>query len=367
MEQRNAQAPMPRVQTVNGPVDPAELGRVLSHEHLLSLTPGPWLSGGRRGGGDGGDGADGSAGSAEEQAAAFDREQVELAVAALSGLAAYGVDTVVDLSPYGDAGRDAWGANTALLQEVSRRSGVHIVAGTTTYREAFSPAWVRAAGVEEITRRFVEDAQVGFGGTTVRAGILGEVPTGLGEITAHERKGLRAAARAHHLTALAVSTHTTHGTMALEQVDLLEEEEVDPGRVVIGHMDNHPDLDYLRRVLDRGVNIAFDSVGKQNWDLRLPPVTDAQPDGPYPRQSLRQSDTTRADRIARLVAEGHAGRILLSHDLTGLQVHQNPATHGQWGYTYLSAVFLPMLAERGVTEGQIDAMMRANPVRLLTV
>ena len=357
MEQRNEGAPTPRVQTVTGPVDPAALGRVLSHEHLLALTPGPWLSGGRRGG------ADGSA----EAEAAFDREQVALAVAALSGLAAYGVDTVVDLSPYGDAGRDAWGANTALLREVSRRSGVRIVAGTATYREGFSPAWVRAAGVEEITRRFVEDAQVGIGGTGVRAGILGELPTGLGEVTAHERKGLRAAARAHHLTGLAISTHTTHGTMALEQVDLLEQEEVDPGRVVIGHLDNHPDLDCLRRVLDRGVNIAFDSIGKQNWDLRLPPATAPQPDGPYTRQSLRQSDVTRADRLALLVAEGHAERILLSQDLTGPQVQQNPATHGQWGYTYLSAVFLPMLVERGVTEEQVETMMHTNPVRLLTV
>lgn len=124
---------MPHVQTVLGPVEPARLGRVLSHEHLLCLAPGPGLG----------------------------QDPVDLAVAALRGLAAYGVDTVVDLSPYGDAGRDADGANVELLREVARRSGLHIIAGTATYRAEFSPAWVRAAGVAELTRRFVADATRG--------------------------------------------------------------------------------------------------------------------------------------------------------------------------------------------------------------
>ncbi|MEZ0093853.1 phosphotriesterase [Streptacidiphilus sp. EB129] len=346
------------VQTVTGPVDPGELGGVLSHEHLLALTPGPWLSGGPR---------PDRATDGRADTDAFEQEQVRLAVDALSGLAGHGIGTVVDLSPYGDAGRDIRGANVRLLQEISRRSGLHIVSGTATYREGFSPAWVKEASVEEIADRFVQDARSGIGGTGVRAGILGELPTGLNEVTAHELKGLRAAARAHHATGLAVNTHTTHGTMALEQIDLLTKEGVDPDRIVIGHMDNHPDLDYVRRVLDRGVTIAFDSVGKQTWDVRLPPAPGPQADGGYTKDAVRQSDATRADRLAALVAEGHGERILLSQDLTGGQVHQNPTTHGQWGYTYLSAVFLPMLTERGITPAQLHALTHTTPARLLTL
>lgn len=333
---------MAHVQTVTGPVDPAELGGVLSHEHLLALAAGPGL----------GDGP-------------LARQQVALAVAALRGLRAHGIGTVVDLSPYGDAGRDAEGANVALLREISRVSGVHVVSGTASYREGFSPAWVRQASLDELTGRFTADARTGIGGTGVRAGILGELPAGLGELTAHEAKGLRAAARAHLATGLAISTHTTHGTMALEQADLLTREGADPARVVIGHMDNHPELDYVRRVLDRGVAIAFDSVGKQDWDVRLPPQ--ARPDGPYAKAAVRQSDVTRADRLARLAAEGYAGQILLSLDLTGGQAYLNAATHGRWGYAYLTAVFVPMLAERGVTPAQIRAMLHDNPARLLTI
>ena len=63
-------APGRTVRTVLGPVAPEQLGRVLHHEHLLSLTPGPWLSGG-------------AAGDTVE-------DQISRAVDALSGLRALG-------------------------------------------------------------------------------------------------------------------------------------------------------------------------------------------------------------------------------------------------------------------------------------
>ena len=151
-------------------------------------------------------------------------DQVDHGVRALSGLAAYGIGTVVDLSPYGVVGRDAEGTNVALLQEISCGAGVHVVSGTAVYLESFSPPWAVHASLEQMTDRFISDATTGIGGTSARAGILGEQATGLGVITPHEEKCLRAAARAHLATGLAISTHTTHGTMAIEQVQILHEE-----------------------------------------------------------------------------------------------------------------------------------------------
>jgi phosphotriesterase-related protein len=341
------------VQTVLGPVDPDRLGRVLHHEHLLSLTPGPWLSGGRSGTADW-----------REQ---FDREQVEVAVRALGRLRELGIDTVVDLSPYGVVGRDGTGTNVILLQEISRRTGMHIVAGTAVYLEAFSPEWTVTATLGQMTQRFISDARHGIGGGPVRAGILGEQATSLGRITPHEEKCLRAAARAHLATGLALVTHTTHGTMALEQIDILTEEGVDLRRVVIGHMDTHPDTDYVRRVLDRGVNVAFDTIGKQYWDFRVEPARPDQPDGEFVKNAYLRSDHTRAERVARLVREGYTGQLLLSHDLTGEEVYLNPATHGQWGYAYLSSSFYGQLTELGVGEGDLDTMLARNPVGLLSL
>ncbi len=335
------------VQTVLGPVDPAGLGRILHHEHLLALTPGPWLSGGRP--------------------ALRDEDQVARAVEALSGLRALGFGTVVDLSPYGVVGRDADGANVALLQEISRRASIHVVAGTSVYLEAFSPAWAVRASVEEMTERFVSDVTQGIGGTSVRAGVLGEQATSLGTITPHERKCLVAAGRAAQQTGLTLITHTTHGTMALEQIELLEAEGVDPARIVIGHMDTHPETEYVLQVAARGVTVALDTIGKQTWDFRVEPEPPDPPDGEFGKRAYRRSDHVRAARIAALVAAGFRDQVLLSHDLTGEEVYLNRQTHGQWGYTYLATSFAALLSEHGVSTADLDVMLRENPARLLAV
>lgn len=340
---------MPSAQTVLGPVDVADLGRVLHHEHLLSLTPGAWCCS--------------CAGSPPSDVGTA---QVQLAVTSLARLHEYDVRTVVDLSPYGVVGRDSRGSNVELLAEISRRASVHVISGTATYLEAFSPAWARDADLDELTRRFVADVTRGIDGTAIRAGILGEQATSLGVITPFEERCLRASARAHRETGAALITHTTHGTMALEQIDLLVAEGADLGRVVIGHMDTHPELEYVRAVLDRGVSVAFDTIGKQFWDFRVAPLPDDMPEGAFTKDAYHRADATRADRIAELVALGFSDRLLLAQDMTGSEVYLNPDTHGRRGYAYLFDDFARMLRERGVSERDLDRMLVDNPARLLT-
>lgn len=334
---------MSYVQTVLGPVTPSELGRVLPHEHVFSLVPGPWMQGG---------GADRS---------------VELAATALSALPGLGFSTLVDLSPYGVVGRAPNGENVGDLVALSQQTGLHIVAGSAIYLESFSPEWARVADVEMLTQRFIRDATVGIGTSTVRAGIYGEQATSLGEITAHEEKCLRAVARAQLVTGLAISTHTTHATMALEQLQILRSEHVELNRVVIGHMDTNADASVVREVLAQGASIAIDTIGKEVWEFFLGPASSDRGEGEFAKRAYYRSDEKRADLVAALVAEGFVDRILLGHDLTGAEVWMNPGTHGQQGYAYLATVFVPMLRERGVTEEQCERMLRANPARLLTI
>lgn len=334
---------MAHVQTVLGPVAPQSLGRIMPHEHLFSLVPGPWLTGGER------------------------DTQIDLAVDALQGLIPAGFRTIVDLSPYGVVGRDADGGNVDALREVSRRTGLHIVAGTAVYLDSFSPRWALDASIEELTARFIADATVGIGSHGVLAGIFGEQATSLDEITPHEEKCLRAAARASIETGLAISTHTTHGTMALEQIRMLREEGVDLDRVVIGHMDTHADPSYVRRVLAEGVNIAVDTIGKQVWEFFLGPPSPDRQEGEFAKRAYFRSDEKRAELVTELVAEGHGDRISLALDLTGAEVWMNPGTHGQTGYSYLAQVFLPMLRERGIGDEQCERLVTTNPARLLTI
>ncbi|WP_090357449.1 phosphotriesterase [Mycolicibacterium fluoranthenivorans] len=334
------------IQTVEGTIEPSTLGRVLFHEHLLMVLTGPWHRG------------------RVVDPAEFERQQVEAAVTALSGLRAFGFATVIDLSPYGDAGRDAHGHNVRLLKEIAQGSGLNVITGTATYRKEFSPQWVLEASIDELTDRFIDDAHTGIAETGIRAGIIGEQPTSENIITDHDERGLRAAARAAAATGLALATHTTHGTMALEQIDIIASEGTDLTRVVIGHMDNHTELDYLRRVLDTGVSIGFDSIGKQFWDARTP-YRIPPSNGETNKRSLFRSDETRADWLTTLIGEGYRDQIVLSHDLVGAQVALNPETHGQHGYTYIGAVFSELLQQRGATPADLDALLHSNPARLL--
>ena len=92
---------MPPVNTVLGPVDPADLGFTLSHEHVL-------LS---------------AAGVSHTYPGFIDHQQVtDDGAAELKGAYDEGVRTIIDVTTF-DLGRDI-----RLLAEVSRRSGVHIVA-----------------------------------------------------------------------------------------------------------------------------------------------------------------------------------------------------------------------------------------------
>lgn len=349
------------VQTVLGPVEPTQLGRVLHHEHLTSLVPGPWLSGGRHE-----TMTDPDTLAVPPDDPAYAEDQVEQAVGALSGLRRLGFDTIVDLSPYSVVGRTALGENLPILQEISRQSGMHIVAGSSVYLEPYSPEWATLATVEQMTERFTRDVVGGIGSTSIRAGILGEQATGLGVISEHEEKCLRAAARAHSATGVSLITHSTHGSMALEQVAILREEHVDLSRAVIGHMDIQPELDYVVSVLDTGVNIAFDTIGKQFWDFVLAPAPTRPPEGELAKRAYYRADTSRASRLVELVDRGYAKQLFLSQDLTGAEVYLNPKTHGEWGYGYLASVFIPMALELGLAQADADLMLHENPVALLT-
>lgn len=318
------------VRTVNGPVDPDTLGATLIHEHVLSLVPGRFFTGGR-----------------------WD-DAVEAAERALGGLAAHGVGAVVTLTARTQNGDRP---HLAALQEISARTGLAIVAGVSLYKEPF-PGWVGAATVDEVADRFVAMA--------ADAGIFGEVGTGLDVITAAEEKCLRAAVRAHRRTGLGISTHCTLGTMAREQVAIMVEEGADLSRVVLGHLDLAPDLPYLEDVLATGVTIAFDTFGKAWFDYQVPD-SEGQGGGEFVKWAYHRPDSARLAALVALLERGYAGQLVLSSDISGREAYLNPDTHGRHGYSFIHAVVLPALRAAGVGADSIRALLVGNPARILTI
>src|SRR5207245_1987557 len=140
-------------------------------------------------------------------------------------LRAVGVRTIVDPAPM-EVGREP-----ALQRAAAERSGMQVIVSTGLYCETGRwfggiPPYFKLRSVDEITETYVTEIEKGIGDTGVRAGII-KAATSSGRITENEEKALRAAARAAHATGLNITTHTTHGTMGPEQLDIFAGEGLD--------------------------------------------------------------------------------------------------------------------------------------------
>ena len=102
------------INSVLGPLDTANLGFTLSHEHILTT----------------------SAGIQQVFPELIQRERlVERAVETFTKIKSEGVDTIVDVSTL-DLGRDI-----RLIEEVSKRSGVNVICATGTWRDIPRVFW----------------------------------------------------------------------------------------------------------------------------------------------------------------------------------------------------------------------------------
>jgi phosphotriesterase-related protein len=176
------------VNTVRGPVDPAQLGVTLMHEHIFVLSaeimqnyPESW-----------GD-EDG---------------RVHAAVARLNELHSRGVNTIVDLTVIG------LGRYIPRIQRIADQTPLHIIVATGIYTYNDLPFFFQyqgpgtvLGGPEMMTDMFVRDIEQGIAGTGVKAGIL-KCATDKPGLTPGVERALRAVAQAHRRTGVPISTHT---------------------------------------------------------------------------------------------------------------------------------------------------------------
>ena len=311
---------MPHVMTVQGPVDPSTLGFILPHEHTQCTL---W--------------------HIQDRWDYWELTPDEpVILEELAALKTAGGTLLTDLTLPGIGRNPAW------LRRISERSGINIVMGGGWYRTAYYPpeTLIEKRSVDSLAEELVHDATVGVGETGIRIGILGEIGTDKPWVTPSEERVFRAVARCARRTGLAISTHAILSDVGAAQLTILEDEGVDPGRVVIGHADSYPILDHYLSLIARGASIEFDMLGMSF----------------SPQEEYGEGRVI--DLLLELLHRGHGDRILLSHDVC----HNSQLRHYEGhGYTYLSSTFLPRLRERGVGEAEVDQITRVNPRRLLTI
>ena len=284
-----------------------ELGRVLMHEHLTIDLSG-------------------------EKDADANLDDDEAMINDLKLLKTAGIDTITDVTNLG-MGRDI-----DRMAMISQKSGVNVVASTGFYKTPFFPDMVYEKSVRELSSFMIKEIVIGIDETGVKAGIIGEIGTSRDGFIDEEKKVLLAAARVHAETGIPITTHTTLGKLGLEQIALFEKNGVNLERVIIGHLDLNPDMDYYLRILEKGCYIGFDTIGKNNY----------QPDG------------IRVGNLYKLVEKGYGDRIVLSLDITRKSQMKK---YGGYGHSYIVESFMPMLLRNGISQKDIDMMLIENPKR----
>ena len=323
---------MPYIQTVNGPVDPEEMGHILPHEHIICDA------------------------SLSRSYLAKDIPKTQIMflddtdemIDECRKFKADGGSGIVEVTCHG------WGRDPVALAEISRKSGVHIIATTGFYIEDFMPSWVSDKSIEQLAKWIEREIRNGCNAklsnnvTNIKAGII-KTAVSRPHFSHLELKGLLAVAKSHLKTGAPITSHNSGsirfemegGNIGTEMIDILENEGVDPKSVIVGHADENVDIRHLTKLAKRGAFVQFDTVGKA-YIL----------------------DETRADLVIGLKKRGYLDHVLLSHDQNRKPILRN---YGGPGYSDIINRFVPLLREKGMNDKDIEKILVNNPAKALCI
>lgn len=319
------------VQTVLGPIDAADMGPTLVHEHIVFAYPGDEL----------------------DPTDTWSRaDAIEVAVERMAQLLDYGIRTFVDPCAI-EMGRDP-----ELMAEVSQRSGMNVVCATGFYKEeAGLPYYWRVRSSEEVAELYLHEIENGIRSTGIKPGIIKVACSD--PISEHEPAIMKAAAIAARASGLTVITHCENSLGGDVQQQIFAENGVDLARVMIGHQDQAEKAQQLVDVVERGSFVAVDRIGLE----------------------ILAPDTHRIELIKGVLEAGHQDRICLSQDhICSLRSARFPykipdhlkefadqllpfvldQIHGR-PHTFIFTDFWPKLEAAGVSRATFDSILTDNP------
>ena len=296
---------MPFVRTVLGDIDAADLGITDAHEHVI-------IAGGRP----------------VEMYSDLLLVDTDKAIEELRMAGAKGLGSVIDAMPCG-LGRDP-----ERLAEVSRRSGVNIVAPTGLHQARWYEDlhWSHRLSPTQMADLFSADVEEGIDRndygcpivdrTEIRAGVIKVGGTDRFP-TPRDAAVFEAAAITQRRTGVPILTHTEGGLFGIEQARFLQDHGADLAHVLLSHVDKVVDRAYHRELAATGARVEFDQAFR--W-------------GDAPNGTLQI--------LEWLVEDG-----LIDHVTLGLDA----ARQGYWevyggspGITYLVDGLSEQMAERGI-------------------
>ncbi|MEE2783585.1 MAG: hypothetical protein VYE04_09505 [Pseudomonadota bacterium] len=260
-----------------------------------------------------------------------------------------GGSAVVEVTPCGP------GRNPEAVAEISRTTGVHVIATTGFVDWALYPGsryWLETATIDELVDLLVAEIYQGmdlnnYSAPQIRrspycSGVI-KVSVGYQVITSLQEKILEVSAHAHLQTGIPITVHTEKGTSGLELVDILSKLNVEPESVMLAHTFLNPDPIYQYDLADTGAYLIQDGPGRVKY---------------YP-----ESNTV--DQIMRFLSDGFGDQLLFAGDHSKRSYWK--AWGGGMGFDYILTSFVPRLHRAGISQEVTQAMLVDNAARALRI
>jgi phosphotriesterase-related protein len=304
------------VMTVNGPIDPQQMGFTLTHEHVMADF----------------------IGAEQFSKSRYNADEVfQTALPFLKDVKAKGVDTFIDCTP-AYLGRDA-----EILKRLSDATGINMLTTTGYYgavNEKFVPKHAYSETAQQLADRWISEWTNGIEGTAIKPGLI-KTSTDKGPLTPMQRKLIQAAGITHLSTGLTIAVHSGHGAAAVEQLEILKEQGVSPSARIWVHAQNETDQEMHIKAGQLKTWVSFDGVNPETLQTNL-------------------------DHLETMKENKLLEQVLVSQD-SGWYNVGDPKGGNFKPYTCVTTQFIPLLQQNGFTQNEIDLIFKKNPVKAFAI
>jgi phosphotriesterase-related protein len=304
------------VMTVNGPIDPQQMGFTLTHEHVMADF----------------------IGAEQFSKSRYDADEVfQTALPFLKDVKAKGVDTFIDCTP-AYLGRDA-----EILKRLSDATGINMLTTTGYYgavNEKFVPKHAYSETAQQLADRWISEWTNGIEGTAIKPGLI-KTSTDKGPLTPMQRKLIQAAGITHLSTGLTIAVHSGNGAAAVEQLEILKEQGVSPSARIWVHAQNETDQEMHIKAGQLKTWVSFDGVNPETLQTNL-------------------------DHLETMKENKLLEQVLVSQD-SGWYNVGDPKGGNFKPYTCVTTQFIPLLQQNGFTQNEIDLIFKKNPVKAFAI
>lgn len=256
----------------------------------------------------------------------------------LANLKTSGINTLMECTP------NYIGRDIQLLKALAEITGMHILTNTGYYaavEKKFIPSHAFSESAEQLANRWIAESEKGIDGTEIKPGFI-KIGYDAGTLDSLEKKLLKAAILTHKSTGLTIAIHCGNGVPAWESYEIIRSEGLSANTMVWVHAQNATLAENIA-MAKNDAWVSLDGVNVNNFQTYL-------------------------DRVIAFHEHGLLNRLLISHDdgwwvvkdeKTG-EIQLDPFKQGA-PYLAIPERLLPELLKNGLTDVQIDQLMRLNP------